>query len=1008
MMKIDWLDEFKNPPAHCGQVMFWVWNGEVNERRITEMLEGFAAHGIGGVFVHSRTGLLTEYLSDRWFEVWEHSLKESIRLGLECHIYDEDGFPSGPAGGKTIEAFPEGGRQWLSVARHPGAPAQTEGKLVAAWRLDAASGALTPLPADADLSAEAGRGEVVTATWQGLEGGSRGLDLCLPGVTDAFLRVTHDEYAKHFADHFGTEIRYSFTDEPGTGGRRGLPLSQYLLDEFRSDHGYDLLGRLDALLVEGPDSAAVRYDYWETLNRLFCTNWGKTYYDWCEAHGIGFTGHYWEHEWPVPAQQPDVMMLYRWQQVPGIDMLAFQFDSSGRLKNSLYLLNLKEISSVAAQLGRPRVLCETYGGGGYGWTLRDFKPLSDWCMVYGVNIVDPHLSYQTLVGRRKYDWPQTITDHAPWWPCYHLQAMHDRRTVCALLQGQERNRVLLLHPSASAWLHYVPDGFDLGSNLDGPRAALAELRESQCAVVQALADGQVDYDLGDEGLMQEFGTVREGRLGIGEREYSLVILPPNMETWLPSTVDLLDEYLSHGGRLLALGEPPALVRGRPDDAPARLAEKHAEGWESVDDVEALVARVRKLVPPRVSAPDGCPLPADLVCRREEMDGGRVLYFFASPFLEEFTVEVLLEGGSLTELDTMTGESRPAPTEPAGEGQVLLLHLQPGGHALYVADSRRAEVPAPQARSLTPVPLGEVAARRMERNVIALSYCDLEAKGSLWADIVTVRADALCHRAHGARARLNADGPEPEPVERPLAPDAGFAVTYRFRAEAKALPGLELAVEQPWLYRIEVNGTPVEFDEEARWFDEGIRRAPIAELAREGENTVRLIAPEFNRHTEIAPVYVLGEFSARAASPGFVLGAPQGVGMGDWLGQGLLFYPWGVRYSMPFSLDEAAAGLALSVPEWEGSAMRVLVDGKPVGDIAYPPYALEAEVPLEPGAHTLEIDLFGNLKNMMGPPFSEGLPIAWSWMDAPLHGPDGDKYRFYSCGLHAVPSLSVWS
>ncbi len=143
----------------------------------------------------------------------------------------------------------------------------------------------------------------------------------------------------------------------------------------------------------------------------------------------------------------------------------------------------------------------------------------------------------------------------------------------------------------------------------------------------------MDYDLGDEWIMQEFGTVREGKLVIGEREYSLVILPPNMETCLPSTVDLLGEYLAHGGRVLALGEPPSLVRGRPDDAPARLPEEHAADWERIEDVEALVARARKLVPPCVTAPDGCPLPADLVCRREEMDGGRAALLLRQPVPE---------------------------------------------------------------------------------------------------------------------------------------------------------------------------------------------------------------------------------------------------------------------------------------------------------------------------------------------------------------------------------------
>jgi len=124
----------------------------------------------------------------------------------------------------------------------------------------------------------------------------------------------------------------------------------------------------------------------------------------------------------------------------------------------------------------------------------------------------------------------------------------------------------------------VPEGFDLGSNRDGWKARMDALRRSQCDLMQALTDSQVDYDLGDEWIMAEFGTVRRGALVVGEREYSLVILPPNMETWLPSTVDLINEYLAHGGRLLALGEAPALVRGQPSDGPARLAQQFEDRW----------------------------------------------------------------------------------------------------------------------------------------------------------------------------------------------------------------------------------------------------------------------------------------------------------------------------------------------------------------------------------------------------------------------------------------------
>ncbi len=83
------------------------------------------------------------------------------------------------------------------------------------------------------------------------------------------------------------------------------------------------------------------------------------------------------------------------------------------------------------------------------------------------------------------------------------------------------------------------------------------------------------------------------------------------------------------------------------------------------------------------------------------------------------------------------------------------------------------MPEPTPRAMTAVPLGEVTAKRTQPNVLVLDYCDLEAKGKLWADVVTVRADALCHQAHGARTRQQADGPEPEAAGEPHGAGGGL-------------------------------------------------------------------------------------------------------------------------------------------------------------------------------------------------------------------------------------------
>ena len=52
--------------------------------------------GMGGYFMHSRTGLATEYLGDEWFRLINACADEGARLGLEAWLYDEDRWPSVP------------------------------------------------------------------------------------------------------------------------------------------------------------------------------------------------------------------------------------------------------------------------------------------------------------------------------------------------------------------------------------------------------------------------------------------------------------------------------------------------------------------------------------------------------------------------------------------------------------------------------------------------------------------------------------------------------------------------------------------------------------------------------------------------------------------------------------------------------------------------------------------------------------------------------------------------
>ena len=48
---MDWLDEFKNPPARCRIKPFWFWNGDMAEDEIKHQIEEIYDKGLGGAFI---------------------------------------------------------------------------------------------------------------------------------------------------------------------------------------------------------------------------------------------------------------------------------------------------------------------------------------------------------------------------------------------------------------------------------------------------------------------------------------------------------------------------------------------------------------------------------------------------------------------------------------------------------------------------------------------------------------------------------------------------------------------------------------------------------------------------------------------------------------------------------------------------------------------------------------------------------------------------------------------
>ncbi len=125
---------FTTPPRQYATAPLWVWNDMLTEEQIRGTMRDLAGQKVMQVFVHPRPGLMTPYLSDEWFRLWNIALDEAEKLDMNVWIYDENSYPSGFAGGHVPELMPESRGRGLVFRDEKQAP-KIEPDTVAVYRV---------------------------------------------------------------------------------------------------------------------------------------------------------------------------------------------------------------------------------------------------------------------------------------------------------------------------------------------------------------------------------------------------------------------------------------------------------------------------------------------------------------------------------------------------------------------------------------------------------------------------------------------------------------------------------------------------------------------------------------------------------------------------------------------------------------------------------------------------------------------------------------------------------
>jgi hypothetical protein len=277
----------------------------------------------------------------------------------------------------------------------------------------------------------------------------------------------------------------------------------------------------------------------------------------------------------------------------------------------------------------------------------------------------------------------------------------------------------------------------------------------------------------------------------------------------------------------------------------------------------------------------------------------------------------------------------------------------------------------------------------------------------------LRVDNKARQAIGARHR---GGAMVQPWARPKNPNAkhvNVGLRYRFNVEHLPSGELNLAIEQPKTFKIKLNDVAVNTEVESGWWcDRSLRRIPLdAALLRIGTNEILLECEYQESHPGFEIIYLLGNFGTRVSGKlAVVTRLPQELRLGDWCRQGLAFYSGSVTYQTSVRLKlSTRERLFIAVSDYRGVAIRIIVDGKPAGVIAWEPNEIDI-TDLVAGKKEIAvgIEVLGHRRNSHGPLH---LKEKWPRWTGPAQFKTAgnswfDGYQLVPCGLMRPPRLLI--
>ncbi len=1013
---------FKNPTSEYRGTPFWAWNCKLDKDELKWQIEIFKKMGLGGFHMHVRTGMATPYLSDEYMDIVKTCVEKAKSENMLAWLYDEDRWPSGAAGGfvtkdvkyraryllLTPDSYESVNDVFVNTDSRCAGGRTCEGNLIGVYDvlLDDDGYLKEYKKIDKNDTAKGTKwyAYVEVCAPSSWYNNQAYLDTLNPDAVKRFVEITHEKYKKWVGDDFGEAVPAIFTDEPQFSGKSTLtnshdcrditlPWTDDIPETYLAAYGCDITETLPELFWEKKNGVSLaRYLYHDHISERFASAFADTCGSWCRKNGIALTGHMMEE--PTLHSQTaalgDAMRSYRSFEIPGIDMLCNRYEFT----------TAKQAQSAAHQFGKEGVLSELYGVTGWDFDFRGHKLQGDWQAALGITVRVPHLSWVSMAGEAKRDYPASIHYQSPWYTEYSYVEDHFARVYTAMTRGKPIVKVGVIHPIESFWLHWGPN--------DKTGLMRSTMDEKFQNITKWLLEGSIDFDFISESLLPIQCEKGSNPLKVGVMEYDAVVVP-DCETLRSSTLERLEEYKKQGGKLIFMGSAPIYENAIPSERGKALYDIS----DSVSfDREAILSSLEDSRTLTIRYANGT-LSDNLIYQLRHDNDCDWLFVAHNrnpdnkDYFSSRDVRIYLNGDKkVTVYNTLNGDIYPAEVEYANGKTIikqkmydfdsLLVKLEDGRNAVCITDSQKeCNLSAVKLPDYVPYTLDEP-------NVMLLDMCRFKTDDNDWHDTEEILiADNIARKEVGLPFR---EGGVAQPWVIPEEP-VTHSITLEFKINSEInIDNAVLALEDAEAAEIYLNGEKADNTVIGWYVDKSIKKINLPNITA-GTNILTVKLP-LGERTNTEWCYLLGDFGVKVAGKFSTLcKKPEKLAFGNIVPQGFAFYGGNITYHLEANTENGE--LFIQIPRYRGGLTKIFVDGEDKGNIVYSPNILTVKG-LKNGKHTVDIKLFTHRFNSFGAVHLANSIVTWHGPDAWRRGNEewSYEYNLKNVGILTTPILKA--